>query len=187
MLPNYSPKLLWRHRYISQIAIVIFSLIITILLIDLFYFYILDRKIAGYKPGRFFQYDLLTGHSHRPNSEGYWYPYNDGTKFYVRINSFGFADSERKIIPTKPRIALIGDSTTEFWEADEPYRGQYVIESLLNDRFEVINLGVRDYGTDQTYILFQNIGIHFSPGIVIYTFCINDINDNVNSKSKPFF
>ena len=62
-----------------------------------------------------------------------------------------------------------------------------MIEELLSNTFEVLNFGVRGYGTDQTFILFENTGIKFSPDIVIYTFCVNDFTDNPSRESKPFF
>jgi lysophospholipase L1-like esterase len=62
-----------------------------------------------------------------------------------------------------------------------------VIEELLNHKFEVLNFGVRGYGTDQTYLLFITKGVLFSPDVVIYTFCVNDIWDNANPSSKPYF
>ncbi len=164
-----------------------FSIIFTIVVIDFVTYFILDSKVPGHKPERFFQFSPLLGWFHKPNSEGYWYRYGDGTKYRVSINKYGFADSERNVKKTRPRIALIGDSTTEFWEADEKDRGQYIMEELLHNKFEILNLGVRAYGTDQTYLLFKNVGIHFSPDIVIYTFCINDLWDNANVHSKPFF
>jgi len=181
------PSLIISQKHISSILLILLSTVITILCIELFIFFILDIKPPGYKPQRFFQSSLLTGHFHKPNSKGYWYRYNDGSKYQVSVNRFGFADSERNLKKTRPRITLLGDSTTEFWEVEERYRGQYIIEDLLDKQFEVLNFGVRGYGTDQTYILFKNVGIHFNPDIVIYTFCINDIINNSTSESKPHF
>ncbi|HOW59447.1 MAG TPA: SGNH/GDSL hydrolase family protein [Candidatus Omnitrophota bacterium] len=167
-----------------------FSLVIALLSVaiaDFFIFSILDIKNSGYKPERFFQFDTLTGHFHRPNAEGYWYR-SDGEKFYIKINSYGFSDSQRRISKTRPRIALIGDSLTEFWEVDEKYRGQFVLEDLLNQKYEVLNFGVRGYSTAQTYILFKNVGVHFSPDIVIYNFCSNDIYDNAHPVlGRPYY
>jgi len=176
-----------KYRYISLGFLAVFSIIFTILVVDSIAYFILDIKVPGHKPERFFQFSPLLGWFHKPNSEGYWYRYGDGTKYRVSINKYGFSDSERNVKKTRPRIALIGDSTTEFWEAEEKDRGQYIIEELLHNNFEVLNFGVRAYGTDQTYIVFTNVGVHFSPDIVIYTFCINDIWDNADVHSKPYF
>jgi len=172
---------------IAALLLGIVSSVLLLLVFDLGAYFILDLKVPGSKPERFFVFSPVLGSFHRPNSEGYWYRYNDGTKYYGSINHYGFADSERVIKKTRPRIALIGDSTTEFWETDVRNRGQYQLEKFLDYKFEVLNLGVRGYGTDQTYLLFETVGVHFAPDIVIYTFCINDINDNVTTRSKPYF
>ena len=143
-----------KHRYIANTLLIIFSCLLTVLVFDMTAFFIFDRKIVGYDPERFFRKSAVLGWTVRPNAKGYWYRYDDGTKFFVETNSFGFSDSPRNLKKTRPRITLIGDSTTENWEVEKPDRGQFVIESLLDNAYEVLNQGVRGYGTDQTYILF---------------------------------
>lgn len=173
--------------YVHNFLLLVSSTAFFFLIIELCIFFILDIKTPGYQGQRFYIPSFLTGYFHRPNAEGYWYRYMDGTKYYVSINSYGFADAPRELEKTRPRIALIGDSTTQFWEAEEGQRGQFQLENLLDQQFEVLNFGVRGYGTDQTYLLYKNVGIHFNPDIVIYTFCINDIFDNSKTKNKPYF
>ncbi len=82
---------------------------------------------------------------------------------------------------------LIGDSTTEAWEVDRQERSHSVLEETLEGRFEVLNLGVRAYGTDQSLLLLKHLGMAFRPDVVIYTFCINDIRDNAKRIGKPYF
>ena len=171
----------------KRLTLLLFSLIAMIVIVDLFTFFVLDIKVPGYRPERFFHFSFLNGYFHKPNAKGYWYRYYNGEKYYVRTNSYGFADSEREVEKKRPRIALIGDSTTEFWEVDEAQRGQYVLEKRLNDTFEVLNFSVRGYGTDQTFLLFRHLGVHFQPDIVVYMFCINDVWDNSDTVSKPYF
>lgn len=175
------------RKFILRAAVAALSTAVTVLAIDLAAFYLLDIKKPGYRPERFFQFSPLTGHRYRPNSEGWWYRYDDGTKYRVRINSHGFADAPRERRKTRPRIALLGDSTMAFWETEEAFRGQFVIEDLLGNKAEVLNFGVRGFGTDQTCLLFEREGVHFSPDIVIYMFCINDIHDNLTREAKPYF
>jgi len=176
-LRTYAPKLL-----LAGITI-----LIALLVIDFMAYVAFDIKIPGHRPERFFQFSPLLGWEQIPISSGYWYRHEDGTKFFVEINSHGFADSERKIRKTRPRIALIGDSLTQNWEAELPDRGQYVLAKLLDQRFEVLNFGMRGYGTDQTLILFENRVVQFEPDIVIYTFCVNDFWNNVDTAAKPYF
>ncbi len=174
---SYAPKLLLAGL----------TVLIALLVIDFMAYVVFDIKIPGHKPERFFQFSPLLGWDQIPHSSGYWYRYDDGTKFYVEINSHGFADSERLFSKTRPRIALIGDSLTQNWEAELSDRGQYVLADLLEQRLEVLNFGMRGYGTDQTLILFEDQVVQFEPDIVIYTFCVNDFWNNVDTSAKPYF
>ena len=178
---------LWRHRYFIRALLSTLFFLLTIAVIDFVAFFILDIKPPGYRHERFIEFDSLLGWFHKPRAEGYSYKYHDFSKWYVRINRHGFADSERKIEKERHRIALIGDSTTECWEAEQEDRPQYLLEEFSNGKYEVLNLGVRGYGTDQTFLQFKNIGVYYAPDIVIYTFCINDIWNNASSDRKPYF
>jgi lysophospholipase L1-like esterase len=158
-----------------------------VIVVDVAAFHVFDLKPKGYGSERFFEFSPTYGHLHRPNVSGTFYRYLTGGKFEVSTNSHGFADSERSREKTRPRIALIGDSVTEFWEVEQPHRGQYLLEEELGGRYEVLNFGVRAYGTDQTYLLFRDVGATFDPDIVVYTFCVNDPADNVSKRGKPYF
>jgi len=172
---------------LPKVLLATVSILIPILVVDFTAYHILDIKMVGSKPERFFQFSPLLGWDLIPNSSGNWYRYEDGTKYFVEMNGHGFPDTDRKLEKSRPRIALVGDSVTQFWEAELPDRGQFVIEEFLDHRYEVLNFGVRGFGTDQVLILFENHVARFSPDIIIYTFCINDIWDNSNSKFKPYF
>ena len=172
---------------LPPLGLVLASLLLTIVAVELVIFYLLDIKPLGYGYRRFFEFSADTGHFHVPGARGYWYRYYDGSKYWVSINRHGFADSERELAKKRPRIALIGDSVTEFWEAAPEDRGQIVIEQMLNGRYEVLNFGVRGFGTDQTFLLFQRKGLAYDPDIVIYTFGINDPYDNAKTRNKPYF
>ncbi len=174
-----------KSEFFINTVLGIASALFSILAIDLFARFVLDYRIPHDPPG-IFKIDPITGWAKEPNWEGYTYLYLDGTKQYVKNNSHGFTDHERKLKKSKPRIALIGDSATEFWEVEEQKRGQFLMEQKLKGAWEVLNLGVRGFSTDQAYLLLKHIGMKFSPDIVIYTFCINDIYGNT-MMTKPYF
>ena len=189
-MPKNSMKesgFLSRHPVICNSMIVIFSTLFAIVVIDLVAFYGFDTKKIGSDSDRFFQWSSLLGWEHKPHAEGTWYAYKDGTSTHVSVNAYGFPDSDRSLEKSRPRIALLGDSTTEFWEVEENSRGQFVLQKMLNDEFEVLNFGLRGAGTDQEYIRLVNQIIHFAPDIVIYIFCINDIANNVGVEDNPYF
>ena len=176
-----------KHPLISNLMVIAVAVITTVLAVDLTAFYLLGMRRVGHGPERFFKYSSFLGWEHQPNTEGIWYAYKDGTKNFVRIYAFGYPDSERKAQKERPRIALIGDSTTEFWEVEEERRGQYVLEDRLNGELEVLNFGLRGAGTDQIYLRLRQQVRYFSPDIVIYTFCVNDIGNNDTEEGKPYF
>lgn len=172
-------------EFLIKTFLVVTSLFLPIILFELFVTFALDYHSPKSRIP-FFKRDRITGWAKIPNFEEYWYLYGGETKAHVRNNSHGFTDRERKIEKSKPRIALIGDSTTEFWEAEEKERGHFLMEKKLNDQWEVLNFGVRGFATDQVYLLLKHKAIKFSPDIVIYTFCINDLVGNTLTH-KPYF
>ena len=174
-----------KSEFFLKTLLVVISTLIPLIIFEIFVWFVLDYR-SPHHPPRVFQIDSITGWSKKPDFEGYWYLYSDGTRSHVRNNSHGFTDRERTFEKSKPRIALIGDSTTEFWEAEEKDRGQALMERSLDDRWEVLNMGVRGFSTDQAYLLLKHKGIAFSPDIVIYTFCINDLHGNAKM-NKPRF
>ena len=176
-----------KHRLLVRVALAIVSLVLTVVTIDLVAFYGLGLRRLGHGGENFFQYSSLLGWEHRPFAEGTWYAYKDGTRTHVRINAFGFPDVDRTVEKNRPRIALIGDSTTEFWEVQENERAQTVIEKLLGGGVEVLNFGLRGAGTDQEFLRYVNEVVHFRPDIVVLFFCVNDIGNNITTQSKPYF
>jgi lysophospholipase L1-like esterase len=187
-MPNKNHSILiTNHPKLANFLLVIFSTVFAILIIDLVAYNVFDSRKLGAGARQFFQFSRLLGWEHQPNAEGTWYAYKDGTRTHVKINSYGFADSDRNTNKTRPRIALIGDSTTEFWEVAENFRGQFVLEEMLDGDFEVLNFGLRGAGTDQAYIRLVNQVVDFAPDIVVYLFCINDIANNVSKGDKPYF
>ena len=176
-----------RRPFLANCILVVSSTVFAILVVDLVAYNLFDSRKLATDAKQFFQFSRLLGWEHQPNAEGTWYAYKDGTRTHVKINSYGFADSDRSTDKTRPRIALIGDSTTEFWEVAENFRGQYVLEEMLDGDFEVLNFGLRGAGTDQEYIRLVEQVVDFDPDIVVYLFCINDIANNVSKGDKPYF
>jgi lysophospholipase L1-like esterase len=176
-----------RHPTLANILLVITSLLIGVLAIDLVAFYPLGLRQTGWGQHRFFQHSSFLGWQHIPNAQGIWYAYKDGTRTHVSINAYGFPDDDRTLTKTRPRIALVGDSTTEYFEVDADERPQRVMSRLLHGRTEVLNFGLRGAGTDQEFLLYRQLAVHFAPDIVVLTFCVNDFADNAGQTSKPWF
>ncbi len=144
-------------------------------------------RAPGEGADRFFEYHPRLGRMQRSGAFGLWHRYRDGTRYEVRINEHGFADRPRDISKGGLRIALLGDSTVQFWEAPAGERGHQRLQDLLGDRAEVMNFGVRGYGLDQSYVLYTDVVRRFRPDIVVLHICINDVWDHARQTDKPYF
>ncbi len=172
---------------LTNFLVLIVTLLVCVAVIDAVAYFALGVRGSRHGSEDFVQFSPVLGHFHRPLAQGRYYPRRGRDGHDVRINSRGFCDEERDIEKNRPRIVLIGDSTTESWEVDPRERPHRVLEETLGGRFEVLNLGVRAYGTDQSLLLLKRLGMAFRPDVVIYTFCINDIRDNAKRTGKPYF
>lgn len=101
----------------------------------------------------------------------------------ARTNALGLRDDEvEKPVPGTTRIIILGDSMT-FGHGvanDEAYPNQ--LERIFQAggrRVDVINAGVKGYGTDQSYRLFTSRLMVLAPQVVIVGVYWNDVGDNV--------
>lgn len=129
-------------------------------------------------------YHPILGWSQMPNGN-YDYDSITGTKVHVEFNSKGFRDVEHSL--EKPqgvkRIVLIGDSFCESTQVNLEETFFRRLEKFLNtsgqDKWEIINLGVGDFGTAQQWVSLKEIGLHYSPDMVLHQiFPLNDICNN---------
>ena len=150
----------------------------------------------------FWRYHPIIGWSQVPNLR-YEYLLN-GEKVRVVFNSKGFHDVEHSL--EKPlgtrRIVLVGDSFSEALQVNLEETFFRRLEKKLNqrgtDKWEVINLGVGDFGTTQEWVAMTQLGLKYSPDVVIcQIFPLNDICNNTielcdlcksyNDHYRPYF
>jgi hypothetical protein len=132
-------------------------------------------------------YDSVLGWKMVPNQEGEFSSKRNGFQAMVKTNSRGLRDDEYSY--EKPqgvrRILLLGDSVTVGMEVDKKEVIDFQLEGLLNRSresgiiWEVINAGVRGYGTDQSYLFLRNEGYKYSPDLIAYIFVDNDRTENI--------
>lgn len=99
----------------------------------------------------------------------------------LSTNSFGFRGPEIQVsnITKAFRIVMLGDSIT-FGNSVEWYETfSYVLEERLNreyggDRFQVLNLGVSGYNTQQELATLRELGMQFAPDLIVLNVCLND-------------
>lgn len=141
----------------------------------------------------FVRYDEEIGWVNKEGVEGIDNPNPGIPTTTIRINQLGFRG--KPVSVEKPsgmkRILFIGDSNTFGYGIEESQRYSDLLSRKLARDYEVVNLGVFGYGTDQEAILFERDGIRYRPDIVIFGFSAGDLSDNMNSinwgTNKPFF
>lgn len=124
----------------------------------------------------------------RSGIPGLFYELNPNTFTITRgitqeINSLGMRD--REYPPTKPpgtfRILILGDSVTYGWGVSLEDIYTEKLEAMLNDvsggnpLYEVLNLAVSGYNTEQEVALLKARGIALGPDLVVIGLVTNDI------------
>jgi lysophospholipase L1-like esterase len=101
----------------------------------------------------------------------------------IKTNSMGLGDSEIKDASLyKKRIIVLGDSMTfgHGVSSQDAYPNQ--LERLFQEKgrqVDVVNAGIKGYGTDQSYKLFVTRLRPLKPDLVIFAIFMNDIYDNI--------
>lgn len=141
----------------------------------------------------FMRHDPLYGWVNRPHSEGVL-SYGGGNSSRVRINSHGARGEEFPM--EKPsgarRIVAIGDSVTFGYGVEEEETFLHLLDESLPDPYQIINMGVMGYGTDQELLLLEREALKYSPDFVLVGYSTsNDIYDTMSAVRfgipKPFF
>ena len=101
----------------------------------------------------------------------------------VQHNNYGFRDKEHGF-KTKKRILFIGDSFTWGYDVEVGERFTNLLQEKIN-KWEILNLGVSGYGTDQAFVLLQNRFDQYQPDIVFLTFYNG--NDRGENQSKVIY
>ena len=142
-------------------------------------------RIAGISYPSFYQVDEYRGHALIPGISGWW---NHEGKGWVQVNQDGLRDREyTKYKPENTfRIAILGDSFAEAIQVNQEETFWSFIEKELpncqginQQKVEVINFGVGDYGTAQELMTLKHRVWDYSPDLIILAiFTGNDIINN---------
>ncbi len=110
----------------------------------------------------------------------------------LATNALGFRDVDHgNKVPGVTRVVVLGDSFVfgSGVRQDEPVTRP--LADLLGPSFEVINLGVPGYGTDQALLTLRRWGARLSPDLVLVGFFWNDVMENASvemyGRPKPRF
>ncbi len=150
------------------------------------------------RPPRVWQFDADLGWAHVPEGRGRLVTPEFDVE--IRINKDGLRDGDyaREKSEGTRRVLVFGDSFAEGWGVEVEESLSKRLEMCLRERgdgaAEVINFGVAGYGTDQELLLFEKLGRHYQPDIVVVLFYGNDLWNNASRRGigaergyKPFF
>ncbi|MET0551405.1 MAG: SGNH/GDSL hydrolase family protein [Vicinamibacteria bacterium] len=142
------------------------------------------------------QSDLARLHRY---SEAYgWEPrpgavaFVDGQRTTINAAGLRGALHPRERTQGRPRLLMLGDSVAfGFGVSDD----ETFSADLEGDGYEVVNLAVPGYGTDQALLRLEAEGAVYRPDLVVLHFCLqNDFVDNASSTyfydglhPKPYF
>ena len=135
-----------------------------------------------------YDYDPELGWLPEPGSERV---IQGSRSFTARHNSRGFRDREPGP-KQKPRLLVLGDSYVWGFDVEAEERFTERLQERMPG-WEVLNLGVSGYGTDQALLLLQREIGFYQPDVVFLVFTEqNDREDNTHSRTyghyfKPYF
>lgn len=137
-------------------------------------------------------FDPFLGWALTKNYRQQVYTQQEDQRYLVNIthNSRGFR-MDHEVDPSKNSIVLNGDSFTYGNGVDDKKIMSTQLNKLLGGQYEVINLGVKGYGTDQEYLRYLRSGLQHKPKIVVVLLYPNDFsniyNDVSYERAKPVF
>ena len=178
----------WLKKLPKKIGLLALSVVLTLAALEGVF------RLFGYrplydeysKPDAFWVHDRTLGWALKPGSHGQFVgpaPFPVEFRTDIRVNSFGFRGSEIKDVPAGGRrVVVLGDSQAAGFEVSE--RKTY--EALLQDRLtsalgmpvQVINAGVRGYGTDQELLTYEKRLRQLHSDVVVLHFSANDSDDD---------
>lgn len=127
-----------------------------------------------------------------------WFPqpemsrqFTGATRINIKHNSLGFRDKEFADNLGKKNLVFLGDSFAYGYDSEVHNRfSELVAKSLTN--YDVFNLGISGYSTDQEFLLLKNYAHKFIPDVVYLLYHHNDwygnsVNQIYNGYHKPYF
>jgi len=179
-----------KRLWIGNILVLVVSLAVLIGAGELVVRFFFEERLRSYKDERaiLFRYDRNLG----------WFPLANTTKtvtgkqtITVAHNSRGFRDGEPRRTG-RPGLMFLGDSFVWGYDVDAADRFTDKLSARMPG-WDIYNLGVSGYGTDQELLLLMSQFDYYMPRIVFLVFCtLNDEMDNSTNVRyrgyyKPYF
>ncbi len=182
-------------KLLSNLIASLFSIVVL--------FIILEIGVRVFVPAEYYvvtrgnhdwEEDELLGWKNKAHYEDVAIRHNKLVRYETNEDGFRPATIARKKNGNVIRVMLFGNSTVNAREVPESETIHFYLDSLLNltsQRYEVINAGVLGYATDQALLNIERHIDTYSPDIVCYGYCINDLYANssglYSGLYKPYF
>ncbi|MBW3613807.1 MAG: hypothetical protein KY439_00640 [Actinobacteria bacterium] len=190
-----------RRRFrglVTRLAAVTLATLVCLVLLEIGF------RVAGYepihraysKPELFWRHDPLLGWSQQPGARDTFVgprPFPVQFRTPVRINSIGLRGGELAPVPPGgKRVLVLGDSFVAGFEVPEDKTYSALLEQQLTEALgvpvQVVNAGVRGYGTDQAYLYYRERARQLRADLVVLHETRNDPEDNttLHRMRRPF-
>jgi lysophospholipase L1-like esterase len=169
------------HSRLVEVLVVALSLTLSTFAGEVIMRLAAPQPVLLLEPPDLYIADKATGYRHRPGYLGFLtnvVEYNTR----VEINELGLRGPPVRNEPDGARIVMLGDSMVfgQGVEADQSIAGR--LQARLNEhalRVEVLNAGVRGYGTIHEAAWLRSYGARLAPKVVVLgVFLGNDLQDN---------
>jgi lysophospholipase L1-like esterase len=184
-----------RKRFLTSTGLTVLGTAAAAFLTELVFALLIPQPVLhAAAPDIFFvRHDEGIGWVNKEGAEGVYKPGTGIPAARVRINAHGMRGGgvTAKKPPGVKRVLVLGDSNAFGYGVKEAEGFPGVLSRLLPNDYEVLNLGVFGYGTDQAALLLKRTGIRFAADVVVLAFSAGDLSDNMNSINagypKPYF
>ena len=125
------------------------------------------------------RYDSLLGWAGIPHKKGSLKGDEDMEVMHIAMNGEGFFDSQHQVTkpPGKKRVLFLGDSFTIGFGVSRKNRYTDRIREYLGPEYEVINMGMWGWSTDQELLVLKEKGLKYSPDVVVLAMFLDDITN----------
>lgn len=172
-------------KFLLKLSVLSLAFIFTVILIEKVILKKQSNPEQNWRLKGLFQLDSELIYSHKKNFSRSW-KFNDGNRKYIEVattNNLGLRDN---IFKPKDqfdkRILILGDSMTygHGVKNDESFPNQLeLIYSENSTNVDVLNAGVKGYGTDQFYKFFKKRLLIVNTDLLVFVVYKNDLLDNI--------
>ena len=165
-----------RNEVRARIWLLLFSLVVAAAMSEAGLRLFLHQRLSWEQDERnlMYHYDEQLGWFPIPNSSN---RFTGSRTVSIEHNRLGFRGPE-PVRNGKPGILFLGDSFVWGFDAEASERFTEKLQTR-HPEWNIYNLGVSGYGTDQEYLLLQKYFEQYQPQVVFLMFCTdNDDSDN---------